>query len=97
MRPSLLKVSVVIISHKTEESGRAMVQHLKVHHCAVTRYETGGGLYLGKQHPDWLSCQHNLDRESQVKSLKQPILRNLHHLAKLHLVCVHSVQPFIKE
>lgn len=66
--PTLLKVSMVIISDKTEESGGAMVQHLKVHHCAVTRYQTGGGLHLGKQHPHWLSCQRNLDWEYVVKS-----------------------------
>lgn len=46
MRSSLLKISTVVSSRKIEESGRAMVQDVKVHHCAVTRYQTGGRQHL---------------------------------------------------
>lgn len=34
-----MKISTVIIGTQTEESGRAMVQDVKVHYCAVTGYQ----------------------------------------------------------
>lgn len=43
-----MKISTVVISHQTEESGRAVVQDVKVHHCAVTRYQAGHRQHLDR-------------------------------------------------
>lgn len=41
-----MKISPVIISGQIKESSRAVVQNIKVHHCAVSRHQAGGGQYL---------------------------------------------------
>lgn len=46
VRSSLMKISTVVISHQIEGSGRAMVQDVKVHLCAVARYQAGGRQHL---------------------------------------------------
>lgn len=66
MRSFLLKISTVIINYKIENLGRAMVQDLKVHHGAVTGYQTGDRQHLKRwrqtdyeklsKHPIGLDC-----------------------------------------
>lgn len=44
-----MKISTIVIGSQTEESGRAMVQDVKVHHCTVTRYQAGNRQHLKRQ------------------------------------------------
>jgi len=49
VRSSLLKISTVVIGGQAEESGRAVVQDVEGHRCAVTRHQARDGQHLKRR------------------------------------------------
>lgn len=72
-----MKISTVVINAQIEESGRAVVQDVETHHCAVARHQARHRQHLRyksmkmyeSDNPPTQSCVESWSRKSPVTDL----------------------------